>query len=263
MISPNVVTDISKKEGIGWAIVEKDYFLTLLLEGVSHVPVLEENLVFKGGTALRKAYFFSYRYSEDLDFTLKQKLSGKEVRSALESAFMYLKQEHNADFRLRDFNSKPHFTDIKAQFIGLKGNKNSIAMDLTGDEAILDETKARVIANPYYEREFSMLVYSLEEILAEKLRSLLQRTRVRDYYDVWFLLGGENKFDAVKLREIFLQKVAYKKLSFTGAEQFLEQEKLAQAEAYYESQLTNQLKQLPPFSKIKRELEERVAKLKL
>ena len=263
MILPNVITEISKKEGIGWAIVEKDYFLTLLLEAVSHEPVLEKNLVFKGGTALRKAYFPIYRYSEDLDFTLRQKLSGEEIRAALESALTYLKQEHNAEFRIRDFNSKPHFTDIKTQFVGLKGNKNSISMDLSGNEPILDKTTARVIDNPYCEKEFSVQVYSLEEILAEKLRSLLQRTRVRDYYDVWFLLSSENNFDAAKLRNIFLQKVAYKKLSFSGKGQFLDQEKLRQAEAYYESQLKNQLNKLPPFSKIKQELEERIAGLTL
>lgn len=32
--------------------------------------MLSKNLVFKGGTVLKKAYFEDYRFSEDLDFTL-------------------------------------------------------------------------------------------------------------------------------------------------------------------------------------------------
>ena len=62
MISSNVITDVSKKEQIGWHIIEKDYFLTLLLDGIAQ-STLRSHLVFKGGTALRKIYFKHYRYS--------------------------------------------------------------------------------------------------------------------------------------------------------------------------------------------------------
>ncbi len=37
-------------------------------------------------------------------------------------------------------------------------------------------------------RRYRAVVYSLEEILAEKIRSILQRGKSRDYYDVWMLL---------------------------------------------------------------------------
>ena len=46
MISPSKIAEISDAEGIGWAIVEKDYFLTLLLDAVANTPRLDENLVF-------------------------------------------------------------------------------------------------------------------------------------------------------------------------------------------------------------------------
>ena len=38
MIAPNTISEISKTEGVGWAIVEKDYFLTLLLDSVANTP---------------------------------------------------------------------------------------------------------------------------------------------------------------------------------------------------------------------------------
>lgn len=260
MILPGVITKISRKDGIGWGIVEKDYFLTLLLDGISHEPRLKEGFVFKGGTALRKIYFKNYRYSEDLDFTLRQALPGRELSGALDSVMEYLRREYNADFRIRDFDSKPHFTDARIQFAGLNGGRNTIAVDIGADEKIMDNVVEMPIINPYYEAKFSVKTYSLEEIAAEKLRSLLQRTRVRDYYDVWFLLTQKKKrLDAKKIRKIFLEKMAYKKLVFKGKEQLLDREKLEQAKAYYTSHLGNQLKRpLPPFEKMKKELEERI-----
>jgi Uncharacterized conserved protein len=52
-------------------VIEKDYVLGWLLAGITADPVLRDQWVFKGGTALRKCYFETYRFSEDLDFTVR------------------------------------------------------------------------------------------------------------------------------------------------------------------------------------------------
>jgi len=51
-------------------VVEKDYVLGWLLAGIYNHAALKDNWVFKGGTCLKKCYFETYRFSEDLDFTL-------------------------------------------------------------------------------------------------------------------------------------------------------------------------------------------------
>ena len=51
-------------------VVEKDYVLGWLLWGIASEPALADAWVFKGGTCLKKCYFETYRFSEDLDFTL-------------------------------------------------------------------------------------------------------------------------------------------------------------------------------------------------
>jgi hypothetical protein len=51
-------------------IVEKDYVLGWLLAGIDAHPDLSETWIFKGGTCLKKCYFETYRFSEDLDFTI-------------------------------------------------------------------------------------------------------------------------------------------------------------------------------------------------
>lgn len=39
-----------------------------LLAGVAHHPELGPTWLFKGGTCLKKVFFETYRFSEDLDF---------------------------------------------------------------------------------------------------------------------------------------------------------------------------------------------------
>src|SRR5207302_9560040 len=52
-------------------VVEKDYVLGWILAGINANEELAEGWVFKGGTCLKKCYFETYRFSEDLDFTLR------------------------------------------------------------------------------------------------------------------------------------------------------------------------------------------------
>jgi len=51
-------------------VVEKDYVLGWFLWAIASEPALADTWVFKGGTCLKKCYFETYRFSEDLDFTL-------------------------------------------------------------------------------------------------------------------------------------------------------------------------------------------------
>jgi len=59
----------SGRLGVDVTVLEKDYCLGWFLKGLSENSVLHENLGFKGATAIKKAYFPLYRFSEDLDFT--------------------------------------------------------------------------------------------------------------------------------------------------------------------------------------------------
>lgn len=54
-------------------IIEKDYHLHRILYQLSQNDYLKDRLVFKGGTCLVKSYLGYYRFSEDIDFTWKDK----------------------------------------------------------------------------------------------------------------------------------------------------------------------------------------------
>lgn len=84
MISKSKLQQLANREKIGLGTLEKDYVLNEVLESLSLVPQLNELFVFKGGTALRKAYFSDWRYSEDLDFTAKRNMNQEELRHFLD-----------------------------------------------------------------------------------------------------------------------------------------------------------------------------------
>ena len=51
-------------------VVEKDYDLGWVLAGIARNSEIGGAWAFKGGTCLKKVHFETYRFSEDLDFTL-------------------------------------------------------------------------------------------------------------------------------------------------------------------------------------------------
>jgi len=51
-------------------VIERDYILGWLLAGIATHDSLNRTWIFKGGTCLRKCYYETFRFSEDLDFTI-------------------------------------------------------------------------------------------------------------------------------------------------------------------------------------------------
>ena len=68
-------------------VVEKDYVLGWMLAGIYAHPDISDSWVFKGGTCLKKCWFETYRFSEDLDFMLTDAAHlderGRDIREPL------------------------------------------------------------------------------------------------------------------------------------------------------------------------------------
>ncbi len=69
MIGKREILNFSKELGLAPNVVEKDYILGWLLAGIAQHSELGASWIFKGGTCLKKCFFETYRFSEDLDFT--------------------------------------------------------------------------------------------------------------------------------------------------------------------------------------------------
>lgn len=80
-----LLTAISEKTGIREDIIEKDYYLTLILSELASLQT-ELPAYFKGDTALYKAIGSLKRFSEDIDLTVEV----KDCSKSQGKGFMYL-----------------------------------------------------------------------------------------------------------------------------------------------------------------------------
>lgn len=85
MITRVDISDRVQEWGLRDDIIEKDYILGWLLFGIGQNEVLCDTWVFKGGSCLKKCYFETYRFSEDLDFTIIN--NGPETEETLRPVF--------------------------------------------------------------------------------------------------------------------------------------------------------------------------------
>lgn len=176
--------------------VEKDYIISWILKGISENSLLRDNLIFKGGTCLKKIHFEDYRFSEDMDFTLvDDSASNEELIRAFKNVFGIVYRDARIKLEIKDDKYETHESSgsIKfyIKFIGPLGGKgDEIKVDLSRGEQLEFETVAGNVYREYSdleEEEFSILSYSLEEVLIEKMVALMGRTIPRDLYDFYYL----------------------------------------------------------------------------
>ncbi|MDP2923113.1 MAG: nucleotidyl transferase AbiEii/AbiGii toxin family protein [Candidatus Omnitrophota bacterium] len=223
----------SKKKGFLLPLIEKDYYLTLILSRASE---LSEDLIFKGGTCLNKVYYSYYRLSEDLDFSMKlpqyEATRGQRrkciqpvknrIKKLVEQFGMKIDDAGNPGrneskqyvyFLVYQSALRPLEAKIKFE-IGLRFNpimpvetrnvQHAFLHPFTG-EPLFDGGKIKCL--------------SLNELIAEKLRASAIREKIapRDFYDLDFVL--RNGFDLINKEVIKLFK---KKLEECGADTDLE-----------------------------------------
>lgn len=116
-------------------------------------------------------------------------------------------------------------------------------MDITLDEpVILPPQRRSVVTSLFGDLHPHVLCYTLEEILAEKMRSILQRGKARDYYDVWRLLEEKaDSFDRQTARRVLSEKCRHKGFPAPSVEAFLQPALLQAAAAYWSQELIGQV----------------------
>ena len=274
-----------RRLGIPWEVLERDYLLSWVLAGIGQVSVLQDTLVFKGGTALRKCYFGDYRFSEDLDCsTLEGVPKGDEmerlVREACEIAVRMLDEHAPVEISCQRYTERePHpggqeAFAIRARFPWQSRLQTRVMIEVTTDERVLLPAERRQVIHDYGEPlDAEVKVYSLEEIVAEKLRALLQqaemferrgwsRSRARDYYDLWRVLGEYG--DLLNLEgfdSLLREKCSIREVSFSHPDDFFHDAMLAYVEETWEQWLGPLVPGLPSFNTVINRLRPQVAAL--
>ena len=257
MLSRAELQRLANRERLALGILEKDYVLTEVLKGLSQLQALRESFVFKGGTALRKVYFPRWRYSEDLDFTVKFDIPKEELGQNLNGLYQQVEQATQIRLTTRMLHKANGYARIRTQFLGPLAHPAMIYMDLSFDEPLCLEPQFRkVLTAPFPEEERTVQVYPLEELMAEKMRSLVERGKSRDYYDVWRLLKEQRSQMNLELLGLVLEKkLRHKVLRLRTTADFLP-DNPAGIRRYWEKDLTQQVAKLLPLEDVLNELKQ-------
>lgn len=260
---PRAAIDQRVREwGLRHGVVEKDYVLGWLLWGIGRHPVLGESWVFKGGTCLKKCYIETYRFSEDLDFTI---IDGGPIDPADVEPHLAEVLQAVADESGIDFSDRPPVLRARNQPGAVEGrvyyrgpleapSVASVKLDLSANELLARAPEQRAIAHPYEPDESlpdpaGVACYVFEEVFAEKLRAMGERSRPRDLYDIVNLYRRDDlRLRRDDIHAILVEKCAHKGIEVPTLASIGASGLVPELESEWENMLGHQLPALPPFA---------------
>jgi predicted nucleotidyltransferase component of viral defense system len=226
LIDKREILAIAQQTSLGPQVVEKDYVLGWMLAGIYSHNELADSWVFKGGTCLQKCFFETYRFSEDLDFTLRDTAHIDEAflkRVFAEvGAWIYEESGIEVPTAQQEFEifRNPRGNLSCQGKLSYKGPVSPtrplprIKLDLTADERIVLDPVPAEIFHPYSDEPaggIEVLAYDYVEAFAEKFRALGERTRPRDLYDVVNLYrNAESRPEQQAFVAVLREKCAFK-----------------------------------------------------
>jgi len=266
MIKPGEIQQKAREVGVRDQQIEKDYILSWIMRGIAQHKSLSKIIVFKGGTVLKKIYFENYRFSEDLDFTLLDNdITNEQIFEWFKETFEYVKEEANIPLEIIDNNEHEdggiNFYISYVGPLGGKGNNKRVKVDISRSEKLEFEPVIKNVFIDYSDlEEHQLLCYSLEEVLVEKMRSVMQRVQARDFYDIWYLLEVF-KMDIDFYMNEFRNKCASKNINSLDFPKKLS-ERIPLYKGRWQSSMSEQIKDLPSFDQVEREIQRHFKKLK-
>jgi len=199
-------------------LVEHDLILSKAICVLYQNPLIRENLVFRGGTALHKLFFKrSGRFSEDLDFVqIKAEPIGETVQAVRECLDDWLGEPRRKQSEGR-FTLSYHFETEAKPVV-----KRKVKIEINTREHFNVQpliSKPFVVENSWFNGIADVFTYSLDELLGTKLRALYQRKKGRDLYDFWYVVKySESAINYQSIVEIFQRYIDYARQSISRAE---------------------------------------------
>lgn len=248
----------ASEAGVPAETIEKDYCITWILAAVFS-KAENADIVFYGGTAIKKAYFPDYRFSEDLDFISQDKLEIDDILGRMECLYAVVKDE--ANILLSTDKGTVNTDGDRSQFFITYDGFPEIGLDKRIKIDVM--SKGDFLQKPVTKRLYcgysdmkklrtKLRVYTPEAIITDKIATILSPVRAepRDLYDLWFLLNNY-RLDLGIIRANLLKKFGYElKPEMITPNLYNELYK-----DRWNNRLSGQIANLPDFNKVLRETE--------
>ena len=162
---------------------EKDYLQHIILARIYSRAGNE--LVFKGDTSLQKTFGLN-RFSEDLDFTHTKGFELDKIERGLDELERFYPTTYEKAEKRLSVNYR-----IKIEGPLFKGPQSmqTVRIDISVRERVLRDPALKFVTPLYNDiQPYLLVVMDHEEILSEKIRALLTRSKARDLYDTYFMI---------------------------------------------------------------------------
>ncbi len=251
----------AEQEGLRFDQAEKDYVILRVLSAFTGVMTDPLKWVFKGGTCMRHCYYKQYRFSEDIDFSCAP---GEAQSGGLEKRFdeIVRRVRHDSGMEMsvgRELKSEGeaqieiplHYSRVGTRRRALP----AVRLHLTFDEPILSKPVWREVRPDYPDiPPFQIFAYGLPEMVAEKMRALLQQQekwpRPRDLYDLWFVLClKKERLSGEDVIELFHRKCGIRGIR-PDAERLVSDSFREWNRQAWEKQLAPMMRQAPDYGTV-------------
>jgi predicted nucleotidyltransferase component of viral defense system len=226
VISREEIDEKSAELGVDPSHVQRDYLFGWLLAGLYGESPLGDRIVLKGGNALRKGYFGDTRFSEDLDFAFPDRIDPNDFLDTLNDIsrmaqartgvqFHLDRAEETSRERINQAQTVHTFELFFTDFYGKSSNVPvSLHLDVTEFTRLQLPPQSRTLIHPYSDHAAcasDLTVISLEEALADKLKCLLQRRSIRDFFDIAYstFINKDIQVDKRSVINTFLRKTIF------------------------------------------------------
>lgn len=199
MILPEEIKRKSDEFNIEIDNIQRDYVFGWIIAGIFLASSLRNKIILKGGNALRKAYFPHFRFSADLDFSTPGNISPGDLLQGFNEACRYAEQKAGIQFDYNRNKVDPEpiaegdkrVYKAKLYFLNLVNQRAecdiSVRVDVSEFDRIILPIQERNLIHPYSDAsvcQTTVKITKLEEVIADKLKLLLQRRYAYDFYDL-------------------------------------------------------------------------------
>lgn len=188
-------------------ILIRNYMMERFLERISASP-FRDNFILKGGMLVASLVGLDSRATMDIDASVRSiPLTLTQAKSVIEK-IAAMPFEDGVNFNLKNAVNIMEGNEYPGlRFMieaSLEKLKQTIKLDISTGDVITPRAVMYSYRLMFEDRSIPLYTYNIETLLAEKLETVVSRgeanTRMRDFYDIYMIMGRERK--NIKLNDL-------------------------------------------------------------
>lgn len=219
------INNKSKELSVPPQIMLQNYLMECFLERLGKSEYADRFII-KGGVLIASFVGISHRTTMDIDTTVNNLPLEENVITKIISDVCAIENDDDFIFspdRVEPIREDDKYNGFRAFVLAdYEKMHHTLTLDITAGDSIYPKPRRHEFAKIFENGSISLLSYPLENVLAEKLETILVRnittTRPRDFYDVYVLSA-----DLTRINKQDLKTALQRTCEHRGSEKILSQ----------------------------------------